>query len=103
MNQSREYYTSEYSARWRIPDYASYFEWWPKESATTRDELTCHLDLAYGAADKETLDLFPAANSTRLLVFLHGGYWRSMDKSDFSWIAAPLVKSGISVALPNYT
>jgi arylformamidase len=35
-------------------------------------------------------------------VFIHGGYWRSLDKSDFSWIAPPLVNHGIAVALLNY-
>jgi arylformamidase len=37
-----------------------------------------------------------------LLVFIHGGYWRSMDKSDFSWIAPNFVRHGVTVALINY-
>ena len=37
-----------------------------------------------------------------MLVFIHGGYWRSLDKSDFSWLAPPFVQHGVALALPNY-
>src|SRR5207249_9590250 len=37
-----------------------------------------------------------------LLVFLHGGYWRAFDKSDFSYAARPFVAEGIDVAIVNY-
>jgi arylformamidase len=36
------------------------------------------------------------------LVFVHGGYWRALDKDDFSWVAPPYVAAGISVAVVNY-
>ncbi len=35
-------------------------------------------------------------------MYIHGGYWRSLDKSDFSWLAPPFVQHGVSVALTNY-
>ena len=35
-------------------------------------------------------------------MFIHGGYWRSLDKSDFSWLAPPFVQHGVALALPNY-
>jgi arylformamidase len=38
-----------------------------------------------------------------MLVYIHGGYWRSLDKSDFSWLADSYVAAGISVAVVNYT
>jgi hypothetical protein len=33
---------------------------------------------------------------------MHGGYWRSLDKSDFSWLAPPFVQRQVAVALLNY-
>ena len=40
----------------------------------------------------ETFDLFEPKGRSRvphaLVVFIHGGYWRSLDKSMFSWLAA---------------
>ncbi len=35
-------------------------------------------------------------------MFLHGGYWRMLDKSDFSFVAAPFVARGYAVAVVNY-
>jgi arylformamidase len=35
-------------------------------------------------------------------MFIHGGYWRSLDKSDFSFLAPALVDAGISLAVVNY-
>ena len=36
------------------------------------------------------------------MMFIHGGYWRSLDKSDFSFIAPAIVSGGISLAVVNY-
>jgi arylformamidase len=36
------------------------------------------------------------------LIFIHGGYWRALDKNDFSWIATAYVAAGFSVAVLNY-
>jgi arylformamidase len=50
------------------------------------------------------MDLFPAARPNgQLFLFIHGGYWRFMDKSDFSFIVHPYLRRNISVALINYS
>jgi arylformamidase len=36
------------------------------------------------------------------LIFIHGGYWRAMDKSDFSFIAESYLERGVNIALTNY-
>jgi arylformamidase len=35
-------------------------------------------------------------------VFVHGGWWRSLDKSDHSFIAPSLTAAGAVVVVPNY-
>jgi len=51
----------------------------------------------------EKMDLFmPAGASRACLMFIHGGYWRALDKKDHSFVAAELVKHGVTVAVPNY-
>lgn len=93
----------QYNARAAIADAAGILQRWADESAAVRRRTAALFDIAYGSAASERLDFFPAATpGAPLFVFLHGGYWRSLDKSDFSWIAPPLVEAGISVAIPNY-
>ena len=93
----------QYNNRARIPDHAAIFERWKRASELTREKSACHLDLAYGNGPGERLDVFPAQGAkTPVLVFIHGGYWRSLDKSDHSFVAAPFVAEGAQVVLPNY-
>jgi arylformamidase len=103
LNIDNEFLEREYSPRVQIPGYAEFFVRWKRDALATRESLAARLDLAYGAAPAETLDLFPASSSAApLLIFIHGGYWRVLDKVDFSWIAPPYVAAGISVAVLNY-
>jgi arylformamidase len=61
------------------------------------------LEIPFGEAPSETLDLFPAtAPGAPVIVFVHGGYWRSLDKSDFSFVAPAFVAAGATVVVPNY-
>jgi arylformamidase len=95
--------TREYNVRALVPEYPEYFARWKERGVEARQRMDCFLDLPYGESSAERLDLFPAARENApLLVFIHGGYWRSLDKSDFSWVAEPYVARGVSVALPNY-
>jgi len=97
------YYDQQYNARAMIPDHARIFERWKTRSHEARASLPCHLDIPYGTGPAEKLDVFPAqGRSEALLVFIHGGYWRSLDKSDFSYLAPAFNRRGVTLALPNY-
>ena len=90
-------------ARW--PEHEEYFERWARDSAAVRAQLDARLDLAYGASEGQTLDLFPAAAGSEpapILAFIHGGYWQSLDKGDFSYLAPAFVEAGIAFASLNY-
>jgi arylformamidase len=65
----------------------------------------CFQDVAYGRGLNETLDIFPsdtAGDKAPVVVFIHGGYWRSLDKSDHSFIAPTFTSQGAHVVVPNY-
>jgi arylformamidase len=97
------FYEREYNARAAIPEHPQIFAGWAERGAVTRRMRACLLDLPYGDTPPERLDLFPSRqDAAPLLVYIHGGYWRSLDKSDFSWLAPPYVQHGVSVALLNY-
>jgi len=93
----------QYNPRLRVPDFAAVFARWKESAQRARSSLEMRADLPYGSAAVECLDFFPSGrDSSPLLIFLHGGYWRALDKSDFSWVAPPYVEAGVSVAVVNY-
>jgi arylformamidase len=78
---------------------------WKERSAHARQTLRMRPGISYGTDPAESFDLFEPARSTRplpLLVFIHGGYWRSLSKAEFSWIAPAFVARGIKVAVIDY-
>lgn len=97
---------AQYDNRARVPDFARYFERWRAASALARDQPGAMLDLRYGDGDGESLDLFPPAvpveGPAPVLVFVHGGYWRSLSKSDHSFVAPSFNADGALVVVPDY-
>lgn len=94
-----------YNNRMLVPANGAYMARWAETSAAVRATMPCMLDLRYGAGANETIDVFPAAAAhanAPVLVFLHGGYWRALDKSDHSFIAPAFTAEGICVVMPNY-
>ncbi|HVL36015.1 MAG TPA: alpha/beta hydrolase [Burkholderiales bacterium] len=93
----------EYNNRELVPDHPEYFARWKESSARARGTMACHLDLRYGEMPGESLDLFPSRKGDgTCLMFIHGGYWRSLDKSDHSFLAPAWVDAGVSLAVVNY-
>lgn len=87
----------------RVPDHGDYFARWAAESALVRRSLPCQLDLRYGDTAGETLDAFPAKRPrSPIVVFIHGGYWKAMDKSQHSFVVPALRDLGAAVVVPNY-
>jgi arylformamidase len=103
MKKDTAYWESQYNNRAAVPDHPQYFARWAAESERVRRSVRCYLDVPYGTHAMEKLDLFQAQGASRaLLMFIHGGYWRALDKKDHSFVAAELVKHGVTVAVPNY-
>lgn len=97
------FYSREYNNRALVPDNERRVERWIADSARARGTMACHPDLRYGDAPGETLDLFPSRKGDgTCLMFIHGGYWRSRDKSEFAFLAPAWVDAGVSLALVNY-
>jgi acetyl esterase/lipase/AcrR family transcriptional regulator len=99
------WYDDQYNNRGRIPEHPAILQQWFERSAQARARLSRDLDVPYGSAPSERLDVFFPATPTQgapVLVYIHGGYWRALDKKDQSFVAAPFVQRGAVVVLPNY-
>jgi arylformamidase len=95
----------EYNNRARVPDHPAHIAGWQRDAAAWR--ATCpraELDLAYGPGEREKLDLFHpgAAEDAPLALFIHGGYWKALDRSFASHCARGLNLRGVAVAVPSY-
>lgn len=95
---------AEYNNRARVPEAAGLLARWAEASALARDGSPHkRLDQRYGDGPNESLDIFPAATAgAPVLFFIHGGYWRALDKSDVSFVAPSFVADGAAVVVPNY-
>ncbi len=92
-----------YNNRAAVPEHAEWLARYPAWSAQAREQFRPRLDLRYGPGPKETLDLFvPAGKARGTFMFIHGGYWRMLDKSDLSFVAAPFLAEDLAVAVINY-
>jgi arylformamidase len=101
-------YEAEYNNRARVPEYADIFLRWAREAELYRADMLeagrAELGLAYGDTPRQFVDLFlpQAGGDAPLALFVHGGYWRSLDASSHSHMARGLNARGIAVAVSDY-
>ena len=93
----------QYLPRLTVTNVEEYLQKSAARSTRLRKNLSCQIDVPYGDTPGQMLDIFPAARKgAPVHVFIHGGYWRSLDKGIYSHIAGPMVAAGATVVLPNY-
>lgn len=104
MVHDGSWYDGMYNNRELVPEHPAFLARWARESESARRAGTHELDIAYGREPGERLDVFcaPHADKTPVLVFVHGGYWRALDKRDHSFIAPAFTRHGACVVIPNY-
>jgi len=101
-------YEVEYNNRARVPEHPEIFARWTKDGAAYRAEASAEgraeLGLRYGPTPRQTIDLFTPAGggAAPLALFVHGGWWRSLEPSQFSHMARGLNARGITVAVAGY-
>ena len=104
-------YEVEYNNRARVPEHPDIFARWAREAedyrAEAMKERRAELGLSYGATLRQTIDLFwprPVSSAAKapLAIFVHGGYWRSLEPGMFSQVARGLNSHGVAVAVAGY-
>jgi arylformamidase len=99
-------YETEYNNRGRVPEHPEIFARWARDGAAYRAAARgAELGLSFGPSPRQTIDLFPAENdgsSMPLAMFIHGGWWRSLEPSSFSQMAGGPNARGVTVAVVGY-
>ena len=82
----------------------SYLAGYAQRSRAARLRLAGERDRRYGPQPKATFDLFRPASPPPhpAFVFLHGGYWRALDKDEHSFVVEPAVAAGFAGLVVNY-
>lgn len=86
-NYTQSALNRQYNNRLQTPDFAIYLEKYELESKAAEKAIGFEKDIAYGNHEREKLDIFPGRDQqSPVIIFIHGGYWRSFDKADFRFI-----------------
>ncbi len=93
----------QFNLRRRHPS-GRFYKWLNSiQSSIARTTMACDLDISYGDSPGQRLDIFPAKQqSAPVFIFIHGGYFRALDKRQYSFMARTLVKLGYLVVSVNY-
>jgi arylformamidase len=101
-------YEVEYDNRARVPEHPQIFAGWARDAEAYRQKSIsgngAEFGLRYGPGPRQTLDLFFAGpdKNAPLALFVHGGWWRSLEPASFSHMAAGLNARGVNVAVAGY-
>ncbi|MCX4026560.1 alpha/beta hydrolase [Endozoicomonas sp. SM1973] len=93
----------DYNNRQAVTNFDQILSSWQEASKKARQFYVHFDDIRYGLSNRETLDVFPAKQANQpAILFIHGGYWQSMDKKFFHFLAPIWVDRGVNFIFINY-
>jgi arylformamidase len=93
----------QYNNRLLVPEFPAHLRRWDDWSREAESTLNHAHDIPYGDGARERLDVYPSRiPASKVLVFIHGGYWHKLDKSGFQFIAEAFHRYDITVVLVGY-
>ena len=93
-----------FNPRIAVPNFDKYIKEAQKKAELARKKLPKSLDIPYGNHPLEKLDIFSKKHiqNAPVHIFIHGGYWRALDKADHSHLATPFVEQNCIYFSINY-
>lgn len=97
-------YEKEYDNRARVPEHVEIFARWHRDGEAYRQKSpNAELGLKYGPSERQFIDIFPAKDANApLMLFIHGGWWRTLHPREFSQLAGGPNAHGVTVAFAGY-
>jgi arylformamidase len=103
QTNSSHAFDDQFDLRSRNADFQEYFDKNDSLSAEAIEALPCQLDISYGNHPLQAVDYFPAKQGNApIVIFIHGGYWRALDKKSYSFVAPSFIDSNCAVCSVNY-
>jgi arylformamidase len=93
----------QYNNRLQVPAHATHFEQWEIMSKAAQAKHSFVENIVYGSHQRERIDIFPSLQpNSKALIFIHGGYWKSMVKESFHFIAQAFQPNNVTIVLIEY-
>ncbi len=93
----------QYNPRESVPEFPLLAKQRSAASRQARQTLKSFLNVPYGAAPREVLDVYAADRPAGpVLVYIHGGYWRSGSKDDNCNFVPAYSQRGTTVVVVEY-
>ena len=73
-----------------------------RRSRALRSRPDLLVDLSYGATPREHIDVFTQQGGAPVFIFVHGGYWRALEKDIFLAVCAPFADRGFVAVNVDY-
>jgi arylformamidase len=103
LSYNQQELDAQYNQATLVSDISPYIAYWNTAGDEARATLDCQLDVPYGAADVEKLDIFPAADKNAPIhVHVHGGAWKQINKEQVSYPAPHFVAAGATYIALNF-
>jgi arylformamidase len=102
---SHDYFEPQYVLRKSLPMFAEHVAEWERLSA---DEHFSGYGVSvetYGDHPRQTMEVLKAApgeTGKGLAIFIHGGFWRAMERQQSRFVATPFLKRGIDCVITEY-
>ena len=93
----------QFNPRESVPEYPELAKVRAAQAKKVRETAKSWLDIPYGESRRQSLDIYGADRPNgNVLVYIHGGYWRSGSKEDNCNFVPTFTKRGATVVLVEY-
>ena len=102
---STEELEKNFNPRESVEDFNYYFEDSLSKSKNVKKQTHIYENIAYGKGPLQKLDIFGKSDKDKLKplhIFIHGGYWRALDKDYHAHMSVPFNKNNILFFNINY-
>ena len=94
----------QYNSRGTVPDVSLYLNDYAARTRQAKAQMRCIENLRYGDQADELLDIYPTNQPNNpVMVYLHGGDWRTLSKEDSGFAAPAFVARGAMLVVPDFT
>lgn len=102
---AKDYFEQQYVLRKSLPSFMEHVAEW--EALSTDENFThmAHEVIKFGDHPRQTFELFKATSqepAQKLAIFIHGGFWRAMDRKQSRFLAHPFVENGYDCVIAEY-